>query len=67
MVEDFPNIGLYLQYHDLVLTDILVYRLMVLKVSSKFELRRFCRTTGAIALVSSGLKICLLNSNSILF
>ncbi|KAF7042988.1 hypothetical protein CFC21_052455 [Triticum aestivum] len=27
------------------------YKLMVLKVSSKFELRRFCRTTGAIALL----------------
>ncbi|XBH75304.1 hypothetical protein VPH35_102086 [Triticum aestivum] len=26
-------------------------RLMVLKVSSKFELRRFCRTTGAVALL----------------
>lgn len=25
---------------------------MVLKISSKFELRRFCRTTGAVALVS---------------
>ncbi|XP_072980386.1 T-complex protein 1 subunit theta-like [Typha angustifolia] len=25
------------------------YKLMVLKISSKFELRRFCRTTGAIA------------------
>lgn len=24
---------------------------MVLKISSKFELRRFCRTTGAIAMV----------------
>ncbi|KAL9269634.1 T-complex protein 1 subunit theta-like protein, partial [Drosera capensis] len=28
------------------------YKLMVLKISSKFELRRFCRTTGAVALVS---------------
>ncbi|XP_009602381.1 T-complex protein 1 subunit theta isoform X2 [Nicotiana tomentosiformis] len=27
------------------------YRLMVLKISSKFELRRFCRTTGAVALL----------------
>ncbi|KAH6785001.1 hypothetical protein C2S51_037456 [Perilla frutescens var. frutescens] len=27
------------------------YKLMVLKISSKFELRRFCRTTGAIALL----------------
>jgi T-complex protein 1 subunit theta len=27
------------------------YKLMVLKVSSKFELRRFCRTTGSIALL----------------
>ncbi|VAI41126.1 unnamed protein product [Triticum turgidum subsp. durum] len=27
------------------------YKLMVLKVSSKFELRRFCRTTGAVALL----------------
>ncbi|XP_050238221.1 T-complex protein 1 subunit theta [Mercurialis annua] len=25
------------------------YKLMVLKISSKFELRRFCRTTGAVA------------------
>ncbi|KAF6142973.1 hypothetical protein GIB67_003948 [Kingdonia uniflora] len=30
------------------------YKLMVLKVASKFELRRFCRTTGAVAL----LKLC---------
>ncbi|GER39950.1 thermosome subunit 1 [Striga asiatica] len=28
------------------------YKLMVLKISSKFELRRFCRTTGAVGLVS---------------
>lgn len=27
------------------------YKLMVLKISSKFELRRFCRTTGGIALL----------------
>ncbi|RLM69668.1 T-complex protein 1 subunit theta [Panicum miliaceum] len=27
------------------------YKLMVLKVSSKFELRRFCRTTGAVAIL----------------
>ncbi|CAI5973223.1 unnamed protein product, partial [Closterium sp. NIES-65] len=27
------------------------YKLMVLKISSKFELRRFCRTTGAVSLV----------------
>ncbi|KAI3877421.1 hypothetical protein MKX03_026478 [Papaver bracteatum] len=27
------------------------YKLMVLKISSKFELRRFCRTTGCIALL----------------
>ncbi|CAA6653787.1 unnamed protein product [Spirodela intermedia] len=27
------------------------YKIMVLKISSKFELRRFCRTTGAIALL----------------
>ncbi|XP_010917708.1 T-complex protein 1 subunit theta [Elaeis guineensis] len=27
------------------------YKLMVLKVSSKFELRRFCHTTGAVALL----------------
>ncbi|XP_077247969.1 T-complex protein 1 subunit theta-like [Tasmannia lanceolata] len=27
------------------------YKLMVLKISSKFELRRFCRTTGAISLL----------------
>lgn len=30
------------------------YKLMVLKISSKFELRRFCRTTGAISLVKLG-------------
>ncbi|XP_031379584.1 T-complex protein 1 subunit theta [Punica granatum] len=30
------------------------YKLMVLKISSKFELRRFCRTTGAVAM----LKLC---------
>ncbi|KAG6750768.1 hypothetical protein POTOM_045280 [Populus tomentosa] len=29
------------------------YKLMVLKISSKFELRRFCRTTGAVAIVRS--------------
>ncbi|XP_062074909.1 uncharacterized protein LOC133778914 [Humulus lupulus] len=28
------------------------YKLMVLKISSKFELRQFCRTTGAVAMVS---------------
>ncbi|XP_030924256.1 T-complex protein 1 subunit theta-like [Quercus lobata] len=28
------------------------YKLMVLKISSKFELRRFCRTTGAVAMVA---------------
>ncbi|URE36466.1 T-complex protein 1 subunit [Musa troglodytarum] len=27
------------------------YKLIVLKISSKFELRRFCRTTGAVALL----------------
>lgn len=27
------------------------HKLMVLKISSKFELRRFCRTTGAVSLV----------------
>ncbi|XP_042394349.1 T-complex protein 1 subunit theta-like isoform X2 [Zingiber officinale] len=27
------------------------YKLVVLKISSKFELRRFCRTTGAVALL----------------
>ncbi|XP_010257708.1 PREDICTED: T-complex protein 1 subunit theta [Nelumbo nucifera] len=27
------------------------YKLMVLKISSKFELRRFCRTTGSVALL----------------
>lgn len=27
------------------------YKIMVLKISSKFELRRFCRTTGAVALL----------------
>ncbi|KAL0903609.1 hypothetical protein M5K25_028000 [Dendrobium thyrsiflorum] len=31
------------------------YKLMVLKISSKFELRRFCRTTGAVALLKLGL------------
>lgn len=30
------------------------YKLMVLKISSKFELRRFCRTTGAVSLVKLG-------------
>ncbi|KAK9903065.1 hypothetical protein M0R45_001281 [Rubus argutus] len=30
------------------------YKIMVLKVSSKFELRRFCRTVGAVAM----LKLC---------
>ncbi|KAM0043577.1 putative T-complex protein 1, theta subunit [Helianthus debilis subsp. tardiflorus] len=30
------------------------YKLMVLKIGSKFELRRFCRTTGAIALLKLG-------------
>lgn len=27
------------------------YKLMVIKISSKFELRRFCRTTGAVAIL----------------
>ncbi|XP_047944554.1 T-complex protein 1 subunit theta-like [Salvia hispanica] len=27
------------------------YKLMVIKISSKFELRRFCRTTGAVAVL----------------
>ncbi|XP_077239976.1 T-complex protein 1 subunit theta-like [Tasmannia lanceolata] len=27
------------------------YKLMVLKISSKFELRRFCRTTGAVSIL----------------
>lgn len=27
------------------------FKLMVIKISSKFELRRFCRTTGAVALL----------------
>lgn len=27
------------------------YKLMVLKISSKFELRRFCRTTGSVSLI----------------
>lgn len=27
------------------------YKIMVLKISSKFELRRFCRTTGSVALL----------------
>ncbi|XP_047338127.1 T-complex protein 1 subunit theta-like [Impatiens glandulifera] len=31
------------------------YKLMVLKISSKFELRRFCRTTGAVAMLKLGL------------
>jgi hypothetical protein len=31
---------------------VLACRLMVLKISSKFELRRFCRTTGAVAMVT---------------
>ncbi|KAF7147278.1 hypothetical protein RHSIM_Rhsim03G0001500 [Rhododendron simsii] len=30
------------------------YKLMVLKISSKFELRRFCRTTGAVAILKLG-------------
>nr|KYP62363.1 T-complex protein 1 subunit theta [Cajanus cajan] len=30
------------------------YKLMVLKISSKFELRRFCRTTGSIAMLKLG-------------
>ncbi|XP_047332347.1 T-complex protein 1 subunit theta-like [Impatiens glandulifera] len=30
------------------------YKLMVLKISSKFELRRFCRTTGSVALLKLG-------------
>ncbi|KAH9574892.1 hypothetical protein CY35_01G083000 [Sphagnum magellanicum] len=30
------------------------YKLMVIKISSKFELRRFCRTTGAVSLVKLG-------------
>ncbi|CAM8963726.1 unnamed protein product [Rhodiola kirilowii] len=30
------------------------YKLMVLKIASKFELRRFCRTTGAVAMLKLG-------------
>uniref|UniRef100_A0A164X640 CCT-theta n=1 Tax=Daucus carota subsp. sativus TaxID=79200 RepID=A0A164X640_DAUCS len=30
------------------------YKLMVLKINSKFELRRFCRTTGAVAMLKLG-------------
>ncbi|XP_029128194.1 T-complex protein 1 subunit theta [Cajanus cajan] len=30
------------------------YKLMVLKISSKFELRRFCRTTGFVAMLKLG-------------
>ncbi|KAK2966363.1 hypothetical protein RJ640_021507 [Escallonia rubra] len=30
------------------------YKLMVIKISSKFELRRFCRTTGAVGLLKLG-------------
>ncbi|CAH9102398.1 unnamed protein product [Cuscuta europaea] len=37
------------------------YKLMVLKISSKFELRRFCRTTGAVAL----LKLCQPNADDL--
>ncbi|KAJ6832826.1 T-complex protein 1 subunit theta [Iris pallida] len=37
------------------------YKLMVLKISSKFELRRICRTTGAVAL----LKLCQPNPDEL--
>ncbi|KAK7381280.1 hypothetical protein VNO78_33852 [Psophocarpus tetragonolobus] len=37
------------------------YRLMVLKISSKFELRRFCRTTGSVAM----LKLCQPNPDDL--
>nr|GEV46128.1 T-complex protein 1 subunit theta [Tanacetum cinerariifolium] len=30
------------------------YKIMVLKIASKFELRRFCRTTGSVALLKLG-------------
>ncbi|KAJ9550564.1 hypothetical protein OSB04_014609 [Centaurea solstitialis] len=30
------------------------YKIMVLKIASKFELRRFCRTTGCVALLKLG-------------
>ncbi|KAI3780188.1 hypothetical protein L2E82_10159 [Cichorium intybus] len=30
------------------------YKIMVLKIGSKFELRRFCRTTGCVALLKLG-------------
>ncbi|CAM8887004.1 unnamed protein product [Rhodiola kirilowii] len=30
------------------------YKLLVLKIASKFELRRFCRTTGAVAMLKLG-------------
>ncbi|XVF06224.1 hypothetical protein REPUB_Repub06bG0029100 [Reevesia pubescens] len=39
------------------------YKLMVLKISSKFELRRFCRTTGSAAL----LKLSLPNADDLGF
>ncbi|KAB1221160.1 T-complex protein 1 subunit theta [Morella rubra] len=37
------------------------YKLMVLKISSKFEMRRFCRTTGAVAM----LKLCQPNPDDL--
>ncbi|KAL9323894.1 hypothetical protein ACSQ67_008751 [Phaseolus vulgaris] len=37
------------------------YKLMVLKISSKFELRRFCRTTGSVAM----LKLCQPNPDDL--
>ncbi|KAL6145012.1 PREDICTED: T-complex protein 1 subunit theta-like [Fragaria vesca subsp. vesca] len=37
------------------------YKLMVLKISSKFELRRFCRTVGAVAM----LKLCQPNPDDL--
>ncbi|AES75229.2 putative T-complex protein 1, theta subunit [Medicago truncatula] len=39
------------------------YKLMVLKISSKFELRRFCRTTGSVAM----LKLCQPNPDDLGF
>ncbi|KAK9943184.1 hypothetical protein M0R45_008802 [Rubus argutus] len=37
------------------------YKIMVLKISSKFELRRFCRTVGAVAM----LKLCQPNPDDL--
>lgn len=48
----FVLLGLFMFKATFFNYNVFGCRLMVLKISSKFELRRFCRTTGTVAMVS---------------